>query len=586
MLTELHIQNFAIIDRLDLFFESGLVTFTGETGAGKSIIIDAVENLLGGRAETTAVRAGADIAYLEAVFTIPPANRTAIETLLEAEQLLDDPNLITLSREIRTSGRNVARVNGRTVSVALMRELGEYLVDVHGQSEHLSLLRTREHLRLLDNYALALPNAPGDEPHSQLLQTYRQTYRHLEQVKRDLDALRQAEQDAARRTDVLTYQVGEIDAAHIKIDEEESLIEERNRLANAEGLASLTQEALLALDEGTPEAPAASDLLGQVVDALTRLARLDPARADLHETAQLLFENLTELNQALREYLENIEFNPRRLNQVEERLALFQSLKRKYGPTLADVAAYAEKARQELDTISHAEERIQELSAQQEQLLARLGAAGQALSRRRHAAAERLSAAIEGELADLHMSGARFQVAFEQRPDPAGAPLEDGDRVAYDVTGLERVEFLIAPNPGEGLKPLVKIASGGETSRLMLALKNVLAKADSIPTLIFDEIDQGIGGRVGSIVGAKLWNLARDHQVLCITHLPQLAAYGDHHYQVQKLVSSGRTTTQVLPLEGEERLHELALMMGEVSESTIDSARELIHMAGKRTTPS
>ena len=600
MLTELHIEDFAIIDQLDLQFGPGLVIFTGETGAGKSIIIDAVETLLGGRADSTFVRSGSERAIIEAVFHIPEASRAAIHAILEREDLLDEPDYLTMGREIRLSGRNVARVNGRSVNTSLLREIGEYLIDLHGQSEHLSLLRVNQHLGLLDSYALAIREKNASESHipaehkpgstlasqpalHELLAAYQGTYQRLLAVRNELEQLHQAERDASRRSEMLTYQINEIESARLRIDEEEELRDERNRLANAEGLSSLTQEALMALDEGNPEAPAATDLLGQVVHALSGLSRLDPSQSSLLEQAQALSEGLSDLALNLRTYLEGIEFNPKRLDLVEERLALLHGLKRKFGDSIAEILKFAEQAHNQLDEITHAGERIQTLEYEQKELLAQLGHEGLALSRERQAAGERLSQAIETELADLYMSGAQFKVDFQQRSDPQGVPLADGQKVAFSAHGLERVEFLIAPNPGEGFKPLAKIASGGETSRLMLALKNVLAKADQVPTLIFDEIDQGIGGRVGAVVGQKLWSLARQHQVLCITHLPQLAVFGEQHFQVQKVIHEDRTSTQVTKLDDEKRLIELAQMLGEVSEGTLHSARELMQTVGGRT---
>jgi DNA repair protein RecN (Recombination protein N) len=281
----------------------------------------------------------------------------------------------------------------------------------------------------------------------------------------------------------------------------------------------------------------------------------------------------------LRNYLESVEFNPKRLDQVEERLNLIHSLKRKYGEDIPAILAFAAEARRQLETVTHAGERIAELQGLESKLLTELGQRGTRLSEKRRAASAEMRRAIESELTDLHMPGAQFDVDFQQHPDPRGAPLQDGRRLAFDATGLERIEFLIAPNPGEGLKPLVKIASGGETSRLMLALKNVLARADHLPSLIFDEIDQGIGGRVGIVVGQKLWQLARLHQVLCITHLPQLAAFGEQHIGVRKQVQEGRTLTLAEELSGEERLTELAQMMGEVSVGTLQSAKEMLAAA-------
>jgi DNA repair protein RecN (Recombination protein N) len=575
MLTELRIQDFAIIEAVTVTFKAGFVVFTGETGAGKSIIFDAVDVLMGGRADATLVRAGAAQALIEGTFFIPDVVRSEIHTILLREELLDDEQYVTLGREIRAAGRNIARVNGRTVNASLLKELGELLVDLHGQSEHLSLLRTREHLGLLDRYA----GLQSD------LQAYKTAYKELLAVRRNLNELRQAEKDAARRIETLNYQINEIETAGLKADEEDELRAERIRLANAETLANLAQEALQALDEGTPEAPAASDLLGQAVHALTGLIRIDPEQTSLDEQIQGLFEGLTELARQLRAYLEQIEFNPRRLDFVEERLNLIQMLKRKYGNSILEVLAFAERAQADLENINQREERIIDLEREETALLKQLASQAAALSAARHAAAQQLSEAIQRELGDLRMEGAQFEVHFDRRPDEHGLPMDDGERVAFDASGIEQVEFLIAPNPGEGLKPLVRIASGGETSRLMLALKNVLAQADSVSTLIFDEIDQGIGGRVGVVVGQKLWTLARQHQVLCITHMPQLAAFGDQHIHVEKLVDHGRTTTQVNQLTGEQRINELALMYGEVSEGTLRSAREILQAARRAAVP-
>ncbi|HSF80456.1 MAG TPA: DNA repair protein RecN [Anaerolineales bacterium] len=575
MLIELRIENFAIIDRVELHFGPGLITFTGETGAGKSILIDAVETILGGRAESTMVRSGTEIANVEAVFKISPDINPGIFSILQAEHLLDDAELLTLSREIRVNGRNVARVNGHSVSVALLREIGEQLIDVHGQSEHLSLLRVGQHLGLLDNYS-------GVE---YLLHPYQATYHRLLEVRKELTELRLVEQEAARRTDTLTYQINEIETARLKSEEEPQLREERNRLANAEGLAAQIQEAVYILDEGSPETPAVTDLLGQVIHALNSLARLDPFQTNLVELAQIQFDNLNDLSRSLRAYQESVEFNPKRLNLVEERLNLIYNLKRKYGDTIEAILAFADKARLDLEAINHAGERIKELEAEEGELLSRLSQEGLALSEKRHAQADHLSLALEAELDELQMSRTQFNVAFHMRPDPEGVLVNEDQRVAFDSTGLERVEFLIAPNPGEGFKPLVKIASGGETSRLMMALKNVLAKADQVPTLIFDEIDQGIGGRVGRVVGLKLWTLAQHHQVMCVTHLPQLAAFGNMHFRVEKKLQEGRTLTLVTPLEGENRIQELAQMLGGVSEGTLHSAREIMQAALEASAP-
>jgi DNA repair protein RecN (Recombination protein N) len=566
MLSELRIVNFAIINQLDLKFKPGLNIFTGETGAGKSIIIDAVEAILGSRADANMVRAGAEKALVEGSFEIPDNVNLPITKILEREALQEDGEMLTLGREIRSNGRSFARVNGRTVNVHVLSELSEFLVDVHGQSEHLSLLHVSRHLGLLDNFAHV----------EQELALYQNEYHRLLQVRKELAELHKAEIDAARQTDLLQYQINEIEAARLHEGEEKDLRSEHTRLANAEGIASIVQEIITLLDEGSPETPAISDLIGQVTSLLHNLNRLDPQQASLSERSQGALEEITDLAASLREYLETIEFNPKRLDQVEERLNLIQVLKRKYGEDIAAVLRFAEQARKQLDSITHVAERISQLEAEEVELLRKVGKMGEELSQLRHEAALQLEIALERELAHLSMEGAQFKVDFAQRLSQDGVPLKDGRKVAFNSTGIEQVEFLVAPNPGEGLKPLVKIASGGETSRLMLAIKNVLAKADPVPTLIFDEIDQGIGGRVGLVVGQKLWELAQRHQVLCVTHLPQLAAYGEQHLQVKKHIKDGRTETEVEALKGDSRLVELAQMMGEVSEGTQLSARELL----------
>ena len=398
-------------------------------------------------------------------------------------------------------------------------------------------------------------------------------------MRRELNDLREAQRDAERRSEMLTFQADEIEAARLRRGEDEELKQERDRLANAEALATLAQSALTVLDEGTPKSPAATDLVGQAVQSLAKLGQIDAAHHSLAEQSVAIEETLADLSHSLRDYLEAIEYNPKRLEEVEERLDLVRRLERKYGGSIESVIAFAADARKQLETITSASTRIAELETSEAEALAKLAGQGLSLSQKRKEAATKMSQAIEIELDDLRMAGARFAVDFQTRPDPQGLPMPDGTRVGFDGNGLDKVEFLVEPNPGEGLKPLVKIASGGETSRLMLALKNVLARADQIPTLIFDEIDQGIGGRVGATVGEKLWGLGRAHQVLVITHLPQLAAFGDQHFQVQKIVENSRTLTRLTRLSGEPRTLELAQMLGQVTESTIRSAHDILQSA-------
>lgn len=569
MLKELRIENFAIIDSIELSFGSGLTAFTGETGAGKSILLDAIEALMGGRAESTMIRANAERANLEAVFSIPEQNRKQILDLLAAEELLDYDHEVIFNREIRRNGRNTARINGHTVSVTLMREIGSYLVDIHGQSEHLSLLTVRQHLDLLDRYA----------DNAILLEAYQKVYRNVKKVRSELETLRKTEQDAARQIDLLSYQIQEIDAAKLEPGEEESLRVELNRLANAEKLASLAQTAFTLLEESTPDTQSVSGLLGEANRSIQRLAQIDNELENLLEQGESAAAQLADVSLSLQDYIDQIEFNPNRLIETENRLVLITTLKKKYGPDEQAIIDFAEQAREQLENISHAEENIADLEKEESRLMEELRAAALELSESRQTAARSLGQQVEKELADLKMAGARFSVALDHKPDEKGVPIDGETIVRFTSNGIDMAEFLIAPNPGEGFKPLVKIASGGETSRLMLALKNVLAKADTIPVLIFDEIDQGIGGRVGAIVGEKLWQLGGNHQVFCVTHLAQLAAYGNQHFHVYKKIDQERTHTLVEDLKGANRLTELALMFGNDSEANRTAAREAIETA-------
>ncbi len=598
MLRELHIKDFAIIDELHLTLEPGFNVLTGETGAGKSILIDAVALLLGGRADTTAVRQGAEYARVEGLFMLAPLESQELVAILKREELEGDaPDMLWLSRELRSSGRTVARINGRMVSVTLLRDIAERLVDVHGQSEHLSLLRVREHLYLLDRFARL------DVLRARVAEVVQQ----IHAVRRELHTLRQNERDRMQRIDLLRFQVEEINTAKPVPGEKEALESELVRLSNAEQLAALASGLVAVLEEGRGQSPAVLDLIGQAQRDMAALARIDATLAPQAQVLEEVGYQAEDLARALRDYLGGVEFNPRRLAWVEERLSLLRQLARKYGGAVEEVLAYATKAAAELETLEHSDERIAELVEAELTLLEQCAGLCQELSQKRQTAAVQLSSGTEAELQDLRMEGARLGVDFQWREDSDGVPLNGVlptelavtsrgaetladapvTRVAFDVTGIDRVEFLIAPNVGEGLKPMTRIASGGETARLMLALKTVLSRADRTPTLIFDEIDQGIGGRVGAMVGAKLWQLTTScgddvdvrHQVLCITHLPQLAGFGDVHFGVQKQVSQGRTVTQVVRLIDETRVAELSQMLGTQGAAAQQGALEILAQA-------
>ena len=568
MLSELHVSNFAIIDDLQLVFHPGFNVLTGETGAGKSIIIDAIDLLLGGKSSQEMVRAGERTARVEGIFELDGQAAARIRAWLQAHELEEDQGLVILAREVRRGGRSVARINGRAVAQALLAELGDMLVDIHGQGQHLSLLKPRTHLFLLDEFAGL--NAQRQE--------VARLAGELRQVRAELARLRQSAREIARRLDLLSYQVEEIDAAGLTPGEEEALQAELRRLANAETLMSETAALNALLAEGDVENPAALDVMGQALAHLQKLARLDPDLTPLTAQAEALFDGLSDLAREVAEYASGLEFDPGRLAEVEDRLALIHQLKRKYGDTIEDILAFGEQARAELALLADSETRTEALEARELELLQTIGQKAAALSQARQAAAAELARAVERELADLRMAGTRFRVDIAQRPDPEGCFVGE-ERLAFDATGIDRVAFLVSANPGEPLRPLAKVASGGETARLMLALKHVLSRADATPTLIFDEIDQGIGGRVGAVVGRKMRDLARTHQVLCVTHLPQIAAYADRHLQVTKGRQGERTVSQLHVLEGDARVQELAAMLGSDTDAGRESARELLEQA-------
>ncbi len=568
MLKEITIRNFAIIDDLHMRFAPGFTVLTGETGAGKSIILDAVTLILGGRADSSMVRAETESAIIEAVFMLSPELRNMIMPVLEQEGIEnEDEDILQLGREVRLNGRSYSRVNGRTVSLSLMREIATPLLDIHGQGEHLSLLKPQAHLPLLDAYGGLVAERKKLSAEVD----------NLRKVERELENLRQDKRMIGQRIDMLQYQINEIKAADLSQGEEEELKSERTRLANAEQLNRYSAEVIAALIGVDDETVSASDILGNAERALTQLAKLDDTKSAVLEDLQGLTFQINELAANIQSYQQTLEFDPSRLDEIEERLELINMLKRKYGDSIADVIARMEQAEQELERINLDEERVEILEKEQEQLLRHVGSMGEILSKKRKEAGLKLSSAVESQLSDLQMAGARFEVEFSRAIDENGAYVGE-ERFAFDGSGIDQAEFVLSANPGEPLKPVAKVASGGETARLMLAIKSALAEVDQTPTLIFDEIDQGIGGRVGAVVGQKLWGLtaAGNHQVVVVTHLPQLAGYGDVHFHVSKQVVGGRTKTNIHHLNSHERINELAAMLGTMGESAVNGAQSII----------
>jgi DNA repair protein RecN (Recombination protein N) len=504
--------------------------------------------------------------------------RIALAALLREYDITPEDGQLILSRDIfRSSGRTVARINGRALSQQVLQQVASWLVDIHGQSEHMSLLRPDQHVNFLDRYAELLPLRAE-------LSTKVTEWRN---ARKTLQALQQTERDQSRRAEFLRFEIDEIEKAELRPGETEELEEERKVLSNAEHLrehCELVYGAIKGAEVGGDDYKPAMDQLRIAQRSLGELARMDKSLQEYADNLAEAIYQLEDVAASISSYESDIEDDPRRLSEIEERLDQIARLKRKYGATIEEILERAAEDQAELDTITNRDEIIAKLQGQDSEYRREIGQIAQELSARRREAAQRLSVAMEEQLNDLNMRRARFSVEIEQVPDEQGIPAsvngQPEQHYACDLTGIDRVQFLIAPNPGEPFKPLTRIASGGETSRLMLALKTILTSADATPTLIFDEIDAGISGQSGQIVGAKLWMLTQNHQVICVTHLPQIAAFADTHYNVSKQIFDDRTMTIVNELRPEQRVREIAhIMGGNVTEFSMKSAEEMLARA-------
>ncbi|HEY4388480.1 MAG TPA: DNA repair protein RecN, partial [Ktedonobacteraceae bacterium] len=500
--------------------------------------------------------------------------RLALASILQEYGVDLEGGQIILSRDINRSGRTVARINGRAFSQQVLQQIASWLVDIHGQSEHMSLLRPEQHVNFLDRYAETLPMR---EELSQKVNEWRNT-------RKTLQSLQQNERDQERRLEFLRFELAEIEKANLRAGEEEELEEELKVLSNAERLrelCTLIYGSLKGSELGSDDFKSALDLLTTAQRAIHELVRLDKSMEEQAETLSEAMYQLEDVAASISSYESDIEDDPRRLADIEERLDLITKMRRKYGNSIEEILQRAAEDQAELDSIVNRDEILLQLQQRDQEFRREIGTLAQALSARRAAAAQTLATSMEEQLNDLNMRRARFRVEMEQVPDEDGVFAQFADQpeqfYACDQTGIDRVQFLIAPNPGEPFKPLTRIASGGETSRLMLALKTILAGADATPTLIFDEIDSGISGRSGQVVGEKLWQLTRDHQVICVTHLPQIAAFADTHYNVNKQIFENRTMTIVNELRPEQRVREIAhIMGGNVTEFAMKNAEEML----------
>lgn len=574
MLRSLYIRDYALIEELEVTFESGLNIITGETGAGKSILIGALSMILGERASTEAVRTGAKKAVVEGVFDEADSDR--VKRLLEENGIEVQPQLI-VRREI-SSSQSRAFINDSPATAQLLRDVASYMIDLHGQHEHQSLLRAETHLELLDNFG----GLGG------LLRNYRKRYHVVEDLVEQRKKLVARERELAQQKELYEFQIQEIDRVDPREGEEDELESERRVLENAEQLFESTARLYEMLYESDG---AVHDRLVMARNEIQDLARIDP---DFEESfseiksAQII---VSEVAKFLQDYNARIEFNPERLEEIRQRLGELEFLKRKYGGSLESVIAYRKEIGETYDLAVDFEGAIERLNGQIEAAQGELSQAAQRLSAKRHEVAQRIEQAIVAELAKVGISHARFEVRFGYQEDDGGwitFPVAGREpvRLAAFPTGMDIIEFYISTNVGEEPKPLIRVASGGEISRIMLSLKTILAKSDRLPILVFDEIDTGISGVIARKVGESLYDLARYHQIIAITHLPQIAALGDTHFVVRKVVTEGRTKTQIQRLEDDERTAQVASLISgaDVTEAAMESARELM-LSGKREEP-
>jgi len=561
MLKGLYIKNLALVEKATLEFLPGLNILTGETGAGKSMIIDAVNLVLGGRASTELIRAGEEKALVDGSFEI--TGQELVDKLTEAGLEPEEDGTLIISREVSAAGKSTCRVNGRIVPSSVLKEIGQYLIDIHGQHDHQSLLKPEKHLVLLDNF--------GGRSFHEVKGRYRQLFLELKGLKEQLAGLQKDEKEKARLLELLTFQLEELDRAKLQVGEDEELQEARIILASGEKLANLANEAYDTLYAGAKGPGSVLEGLARVRNNLRDISAIDKKVEELAEMVETAYYQLEDAASQLLDYKEKIDFNPGRLDEVEERLNLIGQLKKKYGSSLQEILAYREEAAAQLEDLRNSEANTERLSREIARLTPLVHKEGERLRQERKAVADKLEEAVSRELADLGMPRVGFQVAFQ----PLAEPQEQG---------LDEVEFLISPNPGEPLKPLAKIASGGEMARIMLALKTILASVDRIPTLIFDEVDTGVGGRAAQAVGEKLAVVGSSRQVICVTHSPQVAGFADAHYRIVKEVQGERTRTKVDLLDEDRRVEELARMLGgsEITGLTREHAGEMLSLAEKQ----
>lgn len=546
MLQLLHIENIAIIEQADIEFEAGFNALTGETGAGKSIVIDSLSAVLGQRTSRDLIRTGAQKAFVSACFT-------GVRSAIGEDLGIEAGDELLLQREIHADGKNVCRVNGRPVTVTQLRTLGNRLLNIHGQHDGQQLLDEEQHGVYLDNFGRTQP----------LLEAYRAKYEALSSLQRRMQALQMDEAEKARRVDTLRYQIEELERADLKAGEEEELLGRRNLLRHSEKFIAAVSESDFCLN-GSDEQEGAVNLIRRAQNALQGVKNLDGGFEDIFNRLESLYCEVYDLAYTIQDKRDSFDFSPHELDEVEGRLDQLYRLKKKYGPTVEEMLSYLDRCRRELDEIAYADDTIRRLEAELKKAQGAAWDAATALSQARKAAAKELTELILSELRQLDMGKVRFEVAF------------DGQDM--DTTGIDRIRFLMSANVGEELKPIHKIASGGELARIMLAMKTVLSEQDQVGTMVFDEVDTGVSGRAAQKVAEKMARISRKKQVLCVTHLPQLAAMADNHFSVEKGEADQRTYTKVRRLDRSQRRQELARLTGGayVSDVMLRGAEELL----------
>lgn len=565
MLESLMIRDFAIIQDLALEFEKGMTVLTGETGAGKSIIIDAVGLLAGGRGSSEFVRFGSKKCILEGQFTYQPSE--SLSSLLHQNAIEEEERTLLIQREIFKSGRNVCRINGSMVTIAVLKEIGSQLIDIHGQNEHQELMVSENHIHLLDYF--------GPKKLELKKKAYQSVYREYRQLEKERKEWVINEQELVQRMDILKYQVEEIKSASLQPNEEEELKEEEQKLANHQTIVEALSSSYTILQG---EELSGLDLVGQAMEKMDSISDMDDKFKQISETLSAAFFQLQEASSDLYSEMDQLEYDEERLNEIEERLNLIQQLKRKYGHSVEAILDHYAQAETELKKLENREEQVDLLSKKTSKLESEALNLADEISEMRAQTAKKLEQAILEQLKELYMEKVKFSVTFKEQSS------KNNERLILSENGKDKVEFFVATNPGEPLKALSRVASGGELSRMMLAMKTIFSRSQGITSIIFDEVDTGVSGRVAQAIADKIHSVAHHSQVLCITHLPQVAAMADQHLYISKKVEDERTSTYVEHIDDKERIEEIARMLsGEaLTQLTIDTAQELLKIASDK----